>query len=92
MPKNDNALVAPAEETWLDRLISECEALANKVAGLSQFIECSDTFKGLDATNQSLLHQQYEAMQEYYGILCRRIEINTGEQVTNTNEEPSVAE
>lgn len=55
-----------------DRLIDEKIELDKKTEKLESFFD-SDTFKGLDKTNQGLLTIQHSAMQTYSECLRQRI-------------------
>lgn len=55
------------------RVVTEHDELLAKINSLDKFIDESETFKTLDAEEQSRLKFQYHAMNTYLGVLSERI-------------------
>jgi hypothetical protein len=68
------SIVEPVETTWLERLTAEGMELEDRIDKLSDFIENSSTFAGLDDPERDRLLRQRVAMQAYHGILIERLE------------------
>tara|TARA_R110002124_G_scaffold55183_7_gene156317 strand:- start:847 stop:1080 length:234 start_codon:yes stop_codon:yes gene_type:complete len=56
------------------RVVTEHDELLVKINSLDKFIDESETFKKLNAEEQSRLKFQYHAMNTYLGVLSERIE------------------
>lgn len=64
--------------TSIDRLADVQAELSEEIARLDRFIENGGTaFVSLTEENKYLLRGQHAVMVQYYGILQRRIDINT---------------
>lgn len=60
--------------TWQDRLVDEIGELNDRIEKLTDFIENSETFAGLDDASRDRLLRQRVAMQAYCDILLERLE------------------
>jgi len=56
-----------------ERVVAESNELRDRLTKLVAFISGNEAFGKLDASEQSLLRAQRDAMQEYFDILHQRI-------------------
>lgn len=61
------------EESVVQEMLEEFDALREKVTNLKQFILDNETFSQLDPISQDLLISQLKAMETYLSILSVRI-------------------
>lgn len=59
-------------ESWQMRVVEEAKALDDKIVALREMILNKD-FRSLPEEDKLLLKDQFIAMVEYQGILCKRI-------------------
>lgn len=61
------------DKSWLDRLIEERDKHSAKLGKLHEFIFRTPAFYELNEARQTLLRQQYYAMDQYRTIMDMRI-------------------